>query len=36
MTSYIPGDKFEEVFNPLVEQKKKAVFLFTSEKNQDG
>lgn len=36
MTTIIPVNKFEEVFEQLVADKKKAVLLFSSDKNQDG
>ena len=36
MTTVVPFNKFEEVFEPLVAEKKKAIVLFTSDKNQDG
>lgn len=36
MTQTIPFNKFEEVFESLQKEEKKAVLLFTSDKNQDG
>ena len=36
MTNVIPFNKFEEFFEPLVAEKKKAIILFSSDKNEDG
>ena len=36
MTNVIPSSKFEEFFEPLVAEKKKAIILFSSDKNEDG
>ena len=36
MTNVVPFNKFEEVFDAMVAEKKKAVILFSSDKNQDG
>ena len=36
MTTVVPFDKFEEVFEGMLANQTKAIVLFTSDKNQDG